>query len=127
MREIKFRAWDKLTEKFVTAQYLSENLVRTYQEDSSRELLLRGSIFTENGLELMQYTGLKDKNGVDIYEFDLVRSERGYKTTTAIGVVSWYDGYCGFQVDFKDDGPLGRLDERLEVIGNIYEHPELLK
>jgi len=96
---------------------------------------------------ILQYTGLKDKNGVEIYEGDICRVEYWYTTTQGIlpscrrvwvEVVEWnnstfYSGFaprrlydevedksCGFSMD------KGR-EWRREVIGNIYENPELLE
>lgn len=79
--------------------------------------------------KLMQSTGLKDKNGVEIFEGDLVESDDNingdWETFEACEVV--YDKDCA-QFCFKDDAGNFLTDYRnLNVIGNIYENPELLE
>lgn len=82
---------------------------------------------------LMQYTGLKDKNCVEIFEGDIVKScgydyceGRVYRTTEFIGVIVYSkNSFC-----IKCGDVLGSWwsnDEEIEVIGNIYENPELLE
>lgn len=77
---------------------------------------------------LMQYTGLKDKNGKEIYEGDIIETKNSYKF-----VVKWND-YCamwaldgieGFMMKLPD-GSILPQNECCKVIGNIFENPELL-
>ncbi len=78
---------------------------------------------------LMQYTGLKDKNGKEIYEGDIIETEN------SLGVhkfaVEYNDdkaGYfCPHWVDDEYETTLGQLPNHIEIIGNIFENPELLK
>ena len=79
---------------------------------------IQGNPFTMSRLDVMQYTGLKDKNGVEIYEGDYISDG------LFIGVVEW--GASGWMIGDQDLWTY--IDEdRYGVIGNIYENPELLK
>lgn len=113
MREIKFRAWDG--EKMNTAFDLSQN--PKYWWEGNKDY------------PLMQYTGLKDKNGVEIYEGDIL-DEYGYVATfvdgsdnASLGLpMGWYEQ----RDDFESFRQLEVGDEKI-VIGNIYENPELME
>ncbi len=74
----------------------------------------------EGNLALMQYTGLKDKNGKEIYERDIVEweAEMGRTTIKMKDIITWDDAYT-----LRDSEEM----ETIEIIGNIYENPELIK
>ena len=117
MREIKFRAWDKTLNKIHCWSAIENHF--TLEE-----------LLDDNFFEAMQYTGLKDKNDIEIYEGDIV--ETVYNGEVFAGVVV----YDLSEVDFKvTDGKekYGRNFQYLtgndenEVIGNRYENPGLLK
>lgn len=135
MREIKFRAWVKEEYKFSNSEagmytgfsfkdiYSGHDEANTYCED---EKILQEPKW--NNLILMQYTGLKDKNDKDIYEGDIYRhnSEYGYHARDKkLYVVESLSDF--FQEKGLDEGEYNGDWSVIEVIGNIYENPELLE
>ena len=77
--------------------------------------------------ELMEWTGLYDKNGEDIYEGDIVKLRANH----GIGVIKYSDEWGAFIVEYIKPRPLAVLGmnyykEDIEILGNIYENPELL-
>lgn len=121
MREIKFMAWHK--EKKILREVLEISFSGGY-------VILAGfGSFGEieapiRDVELMQYTGLKDKNGREIYKGDIILLPNGN-----LGEIFWGNFYAGFEISFNGAFP-EELDVRLagssEIIGNIYENKELL-
>ena len=124
MREIKFRAWDK--EKKIIGNVLGIDILHKEIFFSNENVdCYEHTDFKD--IELMQYTGLKDKNNKEIYEGDIVK----LRTNHGIGVVKNYDEWGAFVVEYIKPRPLAVLGtnyykEDIEVIGNIYENPELL-
>ena len=129
MRDIKFRAWDKKKNDW-------------FDYEGSLYIELNGDInFGWNGevmddytdrINLMQYTGLKDKNGVEIYEGDFLMAGDAY-----LGVIKYHSTRAQFigkniGETFQEDEydtlytKNGRFNSA-KVIGNIYENPELLE
>ena len=116
MREIKFRAWSQVSEKMTKSFNLEWLKFNTpVPKDFTKE-----AGFADD-LIFMQYTGLKDKNGVEIYEGDIVRNRSIDKT---IGEVIFKG--VGFIV-MEEGVSTTLIDDKYEVIGNIYQNPELLK
>jgi uncharacterized phage protein (TIGR01671 family) len=125
-REIKFRAYDKFNKEM----FYSDRKLRDYEFFRDFEFRVDAG----NGVELMQYTGLKDKNGKEIYEGDIltVKSKSAYKYITAIEL-GWTDDneYGWYWLNNQGTKNIVRdvdmISERYEVIGNIYENPNLFK
>ena len=115
--KIKFRAWDKSQNKMLSVNLISFGEKCFNCPDEKWGLWHNYS--KRGDCELMQYTGLKDKNGKEIYEGDIVN----WTTEDVNDVVRFKDGtfmigdVCSFNVSVSN----------LEVIGNIYENPDLLK
>ena len=120
MREYKFRVWDGKT-------MVGVGSIEFFTDDSihvNEELL---------NPDLMQYTGLKDKNGVEIYEYDLVKFVSGGKEH--IKIVVWCKVRCCFVTSNSKNNVSACTSlyasriykHNLEVIGNIYQNPELPK
>ena len=149
MREIKFRAWDKKYKHmrlfdshkdgilYASSEFCVSSGYDSYDSPTFEE-------DTSDDYEIMQYTGLKDKNGKEIYEGDILKINYGIPSTTDTLQVVWYSdyyleleserniSYCGWF--FKNirgngcSGPAGvEFQDDLEVIGNIHENSELLK
>ena len=120
MKENKFRAWNS-KEKFMDSAWLIdwEHGSVCHGKHNQSEL---------DDCTLMQYTGVKDKNGREIYEGDIVEqlSERTYESVK--GTVKFFDG--SYLIEFlSGDNGVFLFDEVAynEVLGNVYENPELLE
>lgn len=123
----RYRAWHKTWEEMGKVKR-----IRFDDDGNATTVLFMGKVFGENAkideLELMQSTGLKDKNGKEIFEGDIV----DYKGRKA--VVKWHGSYASFIYRFIDElkervsewHPLFLAYYHFEVIGNIYENKELL-
>ena len=121
MREIKFRTYDSISYGMVYYDSLNDIC-----EDAHR--FIKGKY-----QHIMQYTGLKDKNGKEIYEGDIVKWDNVSKFRNERyehrGVVRYSNGsyYPLPKDDECEDDYYSNYVENYEVIGNIYENPELLE
>lgn len=115
-REIKFRAWDG-KEMF---------LLQMIRGKFSIEFVGKFCRPMKGDEVLMQSTSLKDKNGKEIYEGDIVYSFRNGRNQPTRGKVEYIQSEGAFRLN--DEGYLHRLDNlnRREVIGNLYENPDLI-
>lgn len=146
MREIKFRAWDKKTNQMFQGWNLDGsqgdgewsgghfgNLEMQYSSISgfpAEELGRDGWDWREpDEIELMQFTGLRDANGVEIYEGDFLSDE---------SLVKWCEMCVGFRPAYRYDSEdichecdgnysWHDVDTSITVIGNVHENPELLQ
>ncbi len=120
-RDIKFRAWDAIEKKMWVPSI----------NDSGQLMALgpTGVYITYDNPQdpLMQYTGLKDTNGVDIYEDDIFQYTNGLgETLTEMFYVKFKDGCFVCQNGITISNYLIEKDS-VNIIGNIYENEELLK
>lgn len=137
-REIKFRAWDKSENG-----YMMEVLKINWEENSVKaKRISDGQIWSDHKDQfiLLQFTGLKDKNGVEIYEGDIFKAHAGANFPWVVKHGEWkywdksgLTPMFGFFTERNDHGTKAQLPLRpdgmdtIEVIGNIYQNPELLK
>ncbi len=127
MREIKFRAWDKQYKQMVPVgriDFINKEIdfIENFNEPKGWD-----------HFEIMQYTGLKDKNGVEIYEGDVVSY---YDSTTMWLTSKVIDVGGAFAIETLENPILlndftgqyiydGHNIDELEIMGNIYSNPEL--
>ncbi len=113
MREIKFRTWSQIIKKMWYWNDYQEGLWEFFKDLQADDIL-------------MQYTGLKDKNGIEIYDGDIIIHCR----TNSKWQIRWHNYKWGAS-NLKHSNTYQNLKavsqwKSLEVIGNIYEHPALL-
>lgn len=134
MREIKFRAWDKSLNKFLSLEELDiSKSLGWAKTQNAFEIKIKNFMGFPEDTILMQYTGLKDKNGKEIYEGDIAKYEYEigkhcvadvyFEERTGLHRIS-----CQVSETMAINHILGLIESNrtIEIIGNIYENPELL-
>jgi uncharacterized phage protein (TIGR01671 family) len=117
-RVIKFRAWDEVTKEMLRPEgHADRNRLR---------VSFSGTVFEDGSpvnLVLMQFTGLTDKNGKEIFEGDIVQCN----LVNYVVRYDWLFPKFVLGINNKSCRDFWPSQEEYEVIGNIYENPELLK
>jgi uncharacterized phage protein (TIGR01671 family) len=128
MREIKFRAWDGENNRMIYSGHTTTDFIFGGMGDGVYE---KGKLTLDLFDNLMQYTGLKDKNGKEIYEGDII-ALYGFKQKEEVeierDVVRWNEEEAGFWVgcakSYDQDNP--KILTNIVIVGNIHRNPELL-
>jgi uncharacterized phage protein (TIGR01671 family) len=124
-REIKFRAYNK-TYKLMDYDIFIDAYGKIYQD--AKRIWDMSDIAIEaayDELVIMQYIGLKDKNGKDIYEGDIVKP---YTDDNNLAQIIFIDGSFKIATKIKDKGYLiwNHMESEIKILGNIYENLELI-
>ena len=116
----RFRAWDKEENKMINWGDLG--FFKNKNDEDLRVLDLTYFPPKFKNVKLMQSTGLKDNDGIEFYKKDIVRNI----DSEELGVVEYDEGQ--FRVSYNGvSEQLWEIDKDLQIIGNIYENPELLE
>ena len=126
MNRFSFKAWDKGKKEWIHEEpchLIGENILMGGWLDTI-------SIERLNEVVIMQSTGLTDKNGKEIFESDIVQTVADCGARLSVFIVEWHEATASFR-KAREDGTYHMLDwlseKEKEIIGNIYENPELLE
>lgn len=138
-RELKFRVWHKKRNKYI--QNWSFDIIKGadcnngyigfISSDNESGLLLKLEDYLPKDIIIQQFTGLLDKNKKEIYEGDIIQTVYNDNSRGKIGEVKWiskadkwdYSGWYSYPAEL----PFGVENNPTEIIGNIFENPELIK
>lgn len=129
----KFRAWDSVEKKFVEHFFITDNSLICNMEKPTSDRKLPIPI-EKSELILMQSTGLKDKNGKEIFEGDIITNGidradvKNHQTLGFYTVLNGREYFFARGISFENfEENAEEFSEAVEIIGNIYENPELLE
>lgn len=140
-REIKFRAWDSESERMIHSEKPDDDVLFLIDEkgihcgvigEETDDTGLTYSVSSDMDCNIMQFTGLKDKNGKKIYEGDII-SNNEFPHLLIVGFNIGCSSFCASKTNnfstekcywFEND--ICVIQDEWKVIGNIYENPELL-
>jgi uncharacterized phage protein (TIGR01671 family) len=139
-REIKFRIWDKISKTLIYDNlspfwfHIPRAINGQDEIEGESNLISLSEILAHFDFDVQQYTGLKDKNGVLIFESDLVQYNQNSNYDEMNFEVVWSDASFGWVLKSKTGDylinqitPNGPRYNFLEVVGNIIQNPELIK
>ena len=142
-RAIKFRIWDIKTKQYVTSSLITKDNEVYYPEihpaggvyfsrmEGHELIYLNDNENCEGRFALQQFTGLKADDGTEIYEGDIIQYYIPWNGETVVRLVKYDETFLSFFVGSVDESFVDLCDvidmEKIKVIGNILESPELLK
>lgn len=130
----KYRAWDDLNKKWLLGYELPElggfSMMGEVMLFGEYQGMLNSFQLKDwDYIKIMQFTGIVDKNKKDVYEDDIVKYQHSIDSKEYIGQVVYNREFASFWLKTGNDSGFALLGQQkiIEVIGNLYETPELLK